>query len=438
MPCLLTVADVHSAEPSKRPNIVLMTADNLGYGDIGCYGNKVIKTPNLDRLATQGVRLTDFYTASPTCTVSRATLLTGRYPQRIKLNHQLSSDQNLGVGLRQSEVLMPAYLNRLGYTTACFGKWNIGFAPGSRPTERGFGEFFGHASGNIDYYSHVYAGRHDLFRGTKPAHVKGYSTDLFADAACKFIQRNAGKPFFVYLPFNAPHFPQKRNKKPGQPNIWQAPAKSFQQYGYPPDEPDEKKRYRAVVTAMDDGIGRVLKQIDDSGLRQNTLVIFYSDNGAFMLKGRGLEVASNKPLRDGGITLWEGGIRVPAIVRWPGRFKPGTVCSEPLISLDWLPMLIKAAGGELPKNRVLDGHDPTATLAGKSPSPHTGLFFQFRGYSAVRNGRYKLLQTKPGRPFQLFDVVKDIGETKDIAGEKPHIAAMLQTQFERWIAQFND
>ncbi len=167
----------------SRPNILLMTADNLGYGDLACYGNPVMKTPQLDRLAQQGVRLTDFYTASPTCTVSRATLLTGRYPQRIGLNHQLTAVENYGDGLRKSELLIPQYLKQQGYRTACFGKWNVGFSPGSRPTERGFDEFFGFAAGNIDYYHHFYAGRHDLWRGLKEVVVEGYSTDLFADEA---------------------------------------------------------------------------------------------------------------------------------------------------------------------------------------------------------------------------------------------------------------
>ena len=259
-------------------------------------------------------------------------------------------------------------LHRVGYKTACFGKWNIGFAKGSRPTERGFDEFFGHASGNIDYFTHVYNGKLDMHRGIEPVRVKGYSTELFANAACEFIRRHATQPFFVYVPFNAPHYPNSRNKKPGEPVIWQAPAKYFDLYGYRPDESDEKKRYRAVVTAVDAGIGRVLKQIDESGLTDKTLVIFYSDNGAFMLERRGLEVASNKPLRDGGVTLYEGGIRIPCVVRWPGRIQAGTVCREPLISLDFFMMSLKAAGAPLPDDRVIDGRDPTATLAGEVAS----------------------------------------------------------------------
>jgi len=425
--------EADAASPG-RTNIVLITADNLGYGDLPCYGNRRIKTPNLDRLAAEGVRCTDFYITSPTCTASRAALLTGRYPQRNGLNKQLSVAENMGVGLRHSELLLPHFMPE-AYVTACFGKWNIGFAPGSRPTERGFDEFFGHASGNMDYYTHVYNGRNDLFRGTEPVQVEGYSTDLFADATCEFIRRNASRPFFVYLPFNAPHYPNQRNKAPGVEAVWQAPAEAFEVYGYSPDEEDEKKRYRAVITAIDTAIGRVLAEIEAARLRDNTLVIFFSDNGAFMLPRRGLEVASNKPLRDGGTTLWEGGIRVPCLVRWPGRIPPGTVCREPLIHMDFFVMALRAAGAELPQDRVIDGRDPTATLAGEAPSPHEALYFDFRGMSAVRSGRYKIVKPKGSDSFQLYDVVDDLGETKNLAADKPELVARLRQQFQRWMAE---
>lgn len=430
----LSVAQVSASEKQtrQRPNILLITADNLGYGDLGCYGNSEMKTPQLDRLAQQGVRLTDFYTASPTCTVSRATLLTGRYPQRIGLNHQLSAVENYADGLRKSERLIPQYLKQQGYRTACFGKWNIGFSKGSRPTERGFDEFFGFAAGNIDYYYHFYAGRHDLWRGVKEVFVKGYSTELFAEEACQFIEANQQNPFFIYLPFNAPHFPGKRNKQPGQSNEWQAPDSAFKAYGLSPQTKDSRKRYRAVVTALDTAIGRVLKKLDETGLSENTIVIWYSDNGAFMLKDRGLEVASNKPLRDGGVTLWEGGIRVPAIVRFPGRIKAGTVNHSQLISLDILPTLIALAGGELPSNRKLDGENILPVLLSPETSKSRTFFFQYRKYSAVRRGKYKLLRTKPGKPFMLFDLEQDLGESTDLASRYPEITSQLKQAYESW------
>jgi arylsulfatase A-like enzyme len=425
-------ADQPVAE-SHRPNIVLITADNLGYGDVGCYGNSVVKTPHLDRLAGRGVRCTDFYTASPTCTVSRASLLTGRYPQRHGLTWQLPGIAgNYGTGLKHSEILLPQPLRQAGYRTACFGKWNIGFSPGSRPTERGFDEFFGHASGNIDYYSHVYNGRLDMHRGTEPVRVEGYCTDLFTDATCRFIRENASGRFFAYLPLNAPHYPNPKNKQPGQPCIWQAPKRAFEAYGYDPDTRDERQRYHAVITALDEGIGRVLETLDSAGLTEKTLVIFFSDNGAFMLKRRGLEVASNAPLRDGGVTLWEGGIRVPCIVRWPGRVKPGTICREPLLSCDFFTLCVNVAGGRLPEDRVIDGRDPLLALASEAASPHESLFFQYGKYSAVRSGRYKLIRTRPTGPWMLCDLRADLSESTNIAAEKPDVVAQLSEQFGRW------
>ncbi|WP_298861619.1 sulfatase [uncultured Gimesia sp.] len=435
----LFLAQVSASEKQTRqqPNILLITADNLGYGDLGCYGNPNMKTPQLDQLAKQGVRLTDFYTASPTCTVSRATLLTGRYPQRIGLNHQLNAVENYGDGLRKSERLIPQYLKQQGYRTACFGKWNIGFSPGSRPTERGFDEFFGFAAGNIDYYYHFYAGRHDLWRGLKEVFVKGYSTDLFADEACQFIEANQQHPFFIYLPFNAPHFPGKRNKQPGQTNEWQAPDSAFEAYGISPQTKDPQKRYRAVVTALDTAIGRVLKKLDESGLSENTIVIWYSDNGAFMLKDRGLEVASNKPLREGGVTLWEGGIRVPAIVRFPGHIKAGTVNGSQIISLDILPTLVSLAGGNLPQDRILDGQNILPVLKAPETSKPRSFFFQYRKYSAVRKGKYKLLRTKHDQPYMLFDLKQDLGESTDLAAKHPEITRQLKQAYESWIDDTN-
>jgi arylsulfatase A-like enzyme len=423
-----------SAPPpeSRPPNIVLITADNLGYGDLHCYGNQDIQTPHLDRLATQGVRCLDFYTASPTCTASRAALLTGRYPAHNGLEHQLSSAENLGVGLRHSERLIPQFLKPRGYATACFGKWNIGFAPGSRPTERGFDTFLGHASGNIDYYSHVYAGRHDMYRGTEAAHVEGYSTDLFADAAAEFIHRHRARPLFVYLPFNAPHFPQARNKQPGQKVRWQAPDWAFEAYGVSPDTQDARQRYRAVVTAMDAGVGRIMKQLAEDHLSDETLLIFFSDNGAFMLPDRGLEVAMNRPLRDGGVTLWEGGIRVPCIVRWPGQIPPGSLCREMLLSCDFFAMALSAAGAPLPDDRMIDGRDPTATLSGKGPSPHEALFFRYKESLAMRQGHYKLIREGARKPWQLFDLAKDLGEQHDVAAEHPRVVEQMQAELNRF------
>lgn len=418
---------------SGRPNVLLLFVDNLGYGDVGCYGNRAIKTPNIDQLATQGVRCTDFYIGSPSCTPSRGAILSGRHPERTGLNWQLRAEESFGIGLPLREKLIPEYLQPLGYAAAAYGKWNIGFGEGARPTDRGFDEFLGHASGNIDYYTYVYNGWNDLRRGAEEATSDAYATDLWADSACDFIARHTEQPFFIYLPFNAPHFPMEKNTAPGVPVIWQAPDEAFAAYGWSPSETDEKRRYYATVTALDTAIGRVLGQIDKLKLRDNTLVIWLSDNGAFMLPGRGLEVASNAPLREGGVTCYEGGIRVPAIVRWPGRIEPGTTCAEPLWSMDLLPMIVQAAGGKLPDDRKLDGRDPTATLTGKAPSPHDALYWRWRDYSAMRRGNHKLVRSKPNAPWELYDLASDLGEQQNLAASQPELVAELDQMYEAWL-----
>lgn len=419
-----------------RPNLLIITADNLGYGDLPCYNpQSEILAPNLDRLASAGARLTDFYTASPTCTVSRACLLTGRVADRHGLLNQLPGiSGNYGPGLSQQEVLIPQVLKTAGYATGCFGKWNIGFASGSRPTERGFDEFVGHASGNIDYYHHVYNGKHDLFQGTQEYRAVGqYSTDLFADAAIDFISRHAktGNPWFCYLPFNAPHFPNKKNKRPGQPAIWQAPDRSFAAYGWSPVESDPHKRYAAVITALDEAVGRVLAGLDQAGQSNRTLVFFYSDNGAFRL-GREVDIGSNAPLRNGGVTCWEGGIRVAALARWPGHIQPGTVIAEPLWSPDLMIACAQLAGASLPAGIRLDGLDPLPVLIDGAASPHRSLYFTFRSHAALRMGDWKIVRSKPDAAWHLFDLAADVSESNDLAQRNPRRLRELTDEFSRW------
>jgi arylsulfatase A-like enzyme len=421
------------ASAADPPNILLIVIDNVGYGDLGCYGNTTIRTANMDRLAAEGARLTQFYIGSPSCTPSRGALLTGRHPVRNGLNWQLKPEEQLGIGLPLGEKIIPAYLKPLGYATGAFGKWNIGFGPGGRPTERGFDQFFGHASGNIDYYHHLYNGRLDTYRGTENVRVEGYSTDLFAGAACDFIRANARQPWFVYLPFNAAHVPNPRNTPPGEETDWQAPDKYLRQYGWAGDDPDPRHRYAAVMTALDDAIGRVLTVVDELQLRERTLVFLMSDNGAGHDERTGGHVASNGPLR-GGITMcYEGGIRVPAIARWPGEIAPGSLCAEPLWSMDLLPTFVAAAGGTPPADRVLDGIDIGPLLAGQ-PAPRRDFFWQFRGYSAVRSANWKLVRSTAKGQWELYDLERDVGEQHDLAEGQPEVAKDLAKRFEIWLA----
>lgn len=430
-----------AAADSPRPNLLLLFVDNVGYGDLGCYGNRDAITPRIDRLAGEGVRCLDFYIASPSCSPSRGAILTSRHPERNGLNYQLSSNPGIHCeGLPLTEKILPQYLKPLGYACGAFGKWNIGFDPGQRPTERGFDEFLGHRSGNIHYYKHLYHGQNDMRRGTEVVDLRGrYSTDLFADAACDFIRRHAGRPWFVYLPFNAAHFIGPHNVEPGEQVQWQAPAAALARHGCQPDEPDQRKRFHAVLTALDDAVGRVLDTVDELGLRQRTLVAFISDNGAFMLPGRGLEVQSNAPLCGGGVTACEGGVRVPALFRWPGRLSAGAVNCVMLSSLDIVPLAVTVAGGTLPNDRVLDGCDPLPALQGTAASPHQALHWiwnqgrkeQWRG---MREGDYKLVRSTDTGPWQLFDLSHDVGEQTDLAASRPEKLQELVQHFDQWCA----
>ena len=440
---LLHAAPAIPADDVGAPNILLITCDNLGYGDLACYNSKsTIRTPHLDRLASQGARLTGFYTASPTCTVSRACLLTGRIAQRHGLDYQLPGvEGNYGVGLNHRERLLPQYLKEVQkpYITGCFGKWNIGFARGSRPTERGFDEFIGHASGNMDYYHHNYRDRHDLYRGVKELRRKGdYATDIIAEAAIDFLRRHsvADRPWFCYLPFNAPHFPTAGNKRKGQPNIWQAPSDAFRAIGLSPDEADPRRRYEAVVFALDRAIGRVLAALNRTRQADNTFVFFMSDNGAFRLNRKGLDVGINDPLRSGGVTCWEGGLRVAAIARWPGRIKAGSVIAEPFWSPDILVACAAMSGAVLPEDIVFDGKNPLPLLTDGSRSPHESLYFEFRTHAALRKGNWKIVREHQDRPWQLFHLKDDQEESRNLAKEQPEKLAELQNAFRVWRATF--
>lgn len=433
--CSLAPSSTAAAAPGARPtNIVLIYVDNQGYGDLGCYGNAGVKTPRIDRLASEGVRCTQFYVVTSSCTPSRGALLTGRYPARNGLAHQLVKEENwYGVGLPHRERILPQYLHPAGYATACFGKWNIGFAAGSRPTERGFDEFFGCRSGNIHYFHHTYHGDYDLFRGAERHRVAGYSTELFTDAACDFVRRHAAEPFFLYVPYNAPHFAYEPNYAPGEKTEpWLVPEKYLERYGRTEADADEQIRYWAVLSAIDDGVGRVLDVLDELKLRDDTLVMYISDMGAILRPQQGLGSASNEPFRDGAPSVYEGGVRVPAIFRWPGCIEPGTTSDEMLSNLDVLPLCLHAAGVQRPTDRVLDGVDPLPALTGREPSPHERLVFGYARAAGLREGALKIVRNQPTQPWELYDLAADPGETTDLAKSRSADVARLAAAYQDW------
>ncbi len=424
---------------ARPPNIVLIVSDDQGYHDLGCYGSSTAKTPHLDRLANEGVRLTNFYVTWPACTPSRASILTGRYPQRngtydmirndkVDFGYQYSMEEYkvspeniLGTDVR--EIFLSNLLQKT-HVSACFGKWDGGQLKRFLPLQRGFDEFYGFTNTGIDYFTHERYGIPSMRRGDRrTTKDKGtYATDLFAREAERFIRANAGRPFFLYLPFNAPHVAS--NLDPDVRGWVQAPPRWLKRFPAG-DSVRQRKRqhYLAAIACMDEAIGRVLDLLDEYELAENTLVIFFSDNG-------GGGPADNRPLRGRKAQMFEGGLRVPAIVRWPGRLPAGRVCREFLSSLEVFPTVAAATGHPLPAKVTYDGFDMLPVLRGEQPSTRTEMFWQRRGDVAARVGKWKWVSSAKGSG--LYDLENDIGELHDLSDRHPEVLQYVKSRFAAW------
>ncbi len=446
---------------ARRPNVLIIVSDDQGYHDLGCFGSEQVKTPHLDRLAAGGARLTNFYVTWPACTPSRGSLLTGRYPQRNGIYDMIRNEapdygkkytapeyactfERIG-GMDTREMLLPAVLKKDGYTSGIFGKWDLGVHRRFLPLARGFDEFYGFANTGIDYYTHERYGVPSMFRDNRATEEdKGtYCTYLFQREAVRYLKANQRRPFFLYVPFNAPH--GASNLDPDIRSAAQAPEKYKKMYpelseGLIPRTRYGKKamvatrearklRYLGAVTCMDDAIGELLDLLDKYELADNTLVIFFSDNG-------GSGGADNSPLRGHKGQMFEGGIRVPCLARLPGRIPPGSVCTEFLTSLEIFPTVLKLVGAEQPSGVVLDGFDMMPVLAGKTKSQRKEMFWQRRGDRAARVGNWKWVDSARGSG--LFDLSADIGEKHDLSKEKPEILQMLKDKFAAWTKRMDE
>ncbi len=400
-----------------RPNIVLIVSDDQGYADVSCYDHpKEVSTPNIDRLAAEGVRLTDGYASAYICAPTRAGLLTGRYQQRF--GFYTGGDSRVGLPL--SEVTVADLLKKEGYATGVVGKWHVGLEPEYRPLQRGFDEFYGFLGhGAHDYFELQITDEYtSIYRNDKPIDDTGYLTDNLAREAVSFIERHHRRPFFLYLPFNAVHWPL------------QAPDDYIKRFNTGDENRDI---YLAMLTSMDEAIGKVLDALKRTGADGNTLVIFFSDNG-----GAKKNFANNGVLRDYKQSVYEGGIRVPFIVRWPGKLPKAAVCSEPVISLDIVPTILSAVGVELPGDRVYDGKDMLAALRGEAKEPLHKALFWYDGSDqwAVRAGKWKLLSRKGS--LELYDLQADISEKHNLAARRPGVVEELEGVYAEWRSQMGE
>ena len=414
---LAAPAGVRGAEPVRRPNVVLIVADDLGYGDVGAQGpSKDVRTPNIDSIASGGVRFTQGYVSCPVCAPTRAGLLTGQYQQRFGFEVNPAPEARETFGIPPQKTTLPEVLKAAGYKTGMVGKWHLGFQPAMHPTSKGFDEFFGFLAGAHGYLQ-VGQGGNVVMRGTEPLKEVRYLTDMFGEEAAAFVDRHKDGPFFLYLPFNAVHQPM------------QAPKEYLARF---PDVKDAKRqKMLAMLSAMDDAIGRVLGRLEAHGLEDDTIVIFHSDNGG-PTPGN---ASRNGPLRGSKGFVYEGGVRVPFLMRWPGRLKAGQVYEQPVTALDVFPTVLAAADVAAPADHVVDGVDLLPFLAGEKTSPpHETLFWRYGDRWAIRHGTFKLLSN--GKPTaELYDLSTDVGEKNDLAAARPGQAAELRRQFDAWSAQ---
>lgn len=405
----------------KRPNLLFILTDDLGYGDLSVYGRPDYRTPNLDALAAEGTRFTDAYAAFPVCTPTRTAFVTGRYPQRtsVGLEEPLAFKEGLGervgtAGLDPEHPTVASLLKAAGYETALFGKWHLGYQPQFSPNHHGFDEFFGHLSGGVDYHAHTDGdGAPDLFENDMPVEREGYLTDLLTERAVEYVSRQRNAPFFLYLSYNAPHWP------------WDTPTHDEPAFGYGDGGGGSLAAYAEMMQNLDTNIGRVLSTLRESGLEDDTLVIFTSDNG-------GERFSYNWPLSGMKADLREGGVRVPAIVRWPGNVPAGHASGQTAITMDWSATLLAAGGATADPDYPLDGEDLLPVMRDSEATHDRTLLWRYAAadQDAVRQGEWKYLRS--GEDEYLFNLAEDVREQADLKESNPEVLTQLKQQFTSW------
>jgi len=419
-----------AGDKARKPNVIILLADDLGYADLSMHGSKQIKTPHIDSLAKNGTRFTSGYVSAPYCSPTRAGLLTGRYQQRFghEFNPIVRSFGGDGSAFPLDQRTIADLMRQAGYVTSLIGKWHLGEADDYHPQARGFDEFFGFLTGMHSYIEANDKSHGPLLRGKQKVELNGYMTDVFAKEATSFIERNKEKPFFLYLAFNAVHTPMH------------APEAATKEFADVKD--DTRRTYLAMTRKLDDAVGAVLAKLRELNLEEDTIILFLSDNGGpttkFAPNG-----ALNTPLRGSKGDTWEGGIRVPFVIQWKGHVPAGKTCPLPVISLDILPTALAAAKVQPEKKAAsqLDGVNLLPFVKGeKTGAPHDALYWRFGSQMAIRKGDWVLVKPSMGtkeyeniaKVPMLFDLSKDIGQEKDLAAQFPDRVREMQTDWDRW------
>lgn len=419
-------APLHARGAATRPNILFILADDLGYADVSCYGRREYRTPNIDGLARDGVRFMQAYASSSVCSATRTALITGRYQDRLAVG----LEEPLGprdVGLPPSHPTLPSLLKARGYRTALIGKWHLGALPKYGPLKSGYDHFWGFRGGGLDYFRHELLGRHDLWDDDREIFEKGYLTDLIGDRAIAMLDdlKATGDPFFLSLHFNAPHWPWE-----GPDDIAESDRIAHRRDLEAIFDTDggDLATYGRMVTRMDEQIGRILAKLDRLGMARNTIVIFTSDNG-------GERFSDTWPFSGKKTELLEGGLRVPAIVRWPDRLSPGRDSDQVMSTMDWLPTLLAAAGADHDPAYPPDGIDLLPHLRDGRPTVSRSLFWRYFNLAqeAARIGDWKYLKILDNR--FLFHVVDDPLERANLKDRHPEIFASLVAAYGAWNKQ---
>lgn len=412
------------ASAASRPNILFILADDLGWADLSCYGRPDYQTPNLDRLAQQGIKFTNAYSAAPVCTPTRVGFYTGRYPSRLPvgLEEPLTQRSQMGeklktAGIPHDHPTVSSLIKAQGYDTALIGKWHVGYLPNFSPMKIGFNEFFGNMSGAVDHFTHKdMTGELDLYEAEVPVDRIGYVTDLLTTRAVDYIRRPHKNPFYLSLHYTAPHWPWEGPGDGAISKVLKGGYGGFTSGG-------SLKIYGEMMKSLDAAIGRVLSGLKAAGLEKNTLVIFTSDNG-------GERFSYNWPFTGQKFDLHEGGIRVPAIVRWPGVTTAQKVTDQPVITMDWTATMIAAAGGKPDPKYPLDGEDMESVLSGKRTVFERKFFWRTYKQGAMRSGKWKYI--REGKNETLHDLSVDEREQSNFATTEPNTLDKLRDLFKNW------